>query len=125
MHAAKRFIGRPFERVKDYARIAGVAVKADEGSGAAMFDLPSCDEMLAPEAVSAALLTALLDDAERATGVRAENGVITVPAYFDETQRQATRAAAALAGLEDVALIAEPVAACLASGRPTLGWPRL
>ena len=49
-------------------------------------------------------------------GTRAERAVITVPAYFDEAQRQATMAAAALAGLGEVALLAEPVAACLAHG---------
>ena len=114
VHAAKRFIGRPYERVKDYARIAGVSVEADSESGAAMFNLPACDELLSPEAVSAALLGALLDDAERATGVRAQRAVITVPAYFDDRQCAATRAAAVLAGVADVSLLAEPVAACLA-----------
>ena len=69
---------------------------------------------VAPEEVSAALLRVLVEDAERATGVRAERAVITVPAYFDDRQLDATRAAAALAGLREVMLLAEPVAACLA-----------
>ena len=113
--AAKRFIGRPLKSMSSDARAAGCEVVAD-GSGQCLFNLPALPQPIAPEEVSAQLLGALLADAEAATGTRAERAVITVPAYFDEAQRQATMAAAALAGLGEVALLAEPVAACLAHG---------
>ena len=62
------------------------------------------------------MLRRLLDDAERHTGVRPQRAVVSVPAYFDEAQREATATAARLAGLEGVRLIREPVAAALAYG---------
>ena len=115
VHAAKRFIGRPLKIVQSDANLAGCEVIA-HGDDGCLFRLPALPQPIAPEEVSARLLGALLDDAERATGQRAERAVITVPAYFDEPQRVATRAAATLAGLEEVMLLPEPVAACLAHG---------
>jgi len=69
---------------------------------------------LSPEWVSSRVLKTLIDASEAATGVRARRAVIGVPAHFGPRQRDATRAAAALAGIETVKLIVEPVAAALA-----------
>ena len=115
VHSAKRFIGRPLKSMSVAAKAAGCEVIAS-ADGGCLFNLPSLPQPIAPEEVSAQLLGSLLADAEAATGTRAERAVITVPAYYDEAQRQATMAAAALAGLEQVTLLAEPVAACLAHG---------
>ena len=111
--SAKRFIGRPFRAVRSYLSIAGA--KVEEGSdGEVLFRCPARGEAIATEEASAQVLRALLDDAELFTGCRAERAVITIPAYFSEEQRLATLAAARLAGLAQVDLLAEPVAACLA-----------
>ena len=115
VHSAKRFIGRPLKSMSVAAKAAGCEVIAS-ADGGCLFNLPSLPQPIAPEEVSAQLLGSLLADAEAATGTRAERAVITVPAYYDEAQRQATMAAAALAGLEQVTPLAEPVAACLAHG---------
>ena len=114
VYAAKRFIGRPFSSVQAYKAAAGAAVR-EGNAGEPVFVLPARpDERVRPEEVSAQVLRALLDDAERHTGVRAESAVVAIPAYFDEQQRFATLTAARLAGLSEVQLLAEPVAACVA-----------
>ena len=114
VHSAKRFIGRSLRSLDpDIVAAAGVAVHAAE-DGSALFACPALPEPATAEEVSAQVLLALLDDAERHTGRRAQRAVITVPAYFDDRQRVATRTAATLAGLTQVDLLAEPVAACLA-----------
>jgi molecular chaperone DnaK len=113
--AAKRYIGRSIEAVRQNA--AGMGFKfVDDGDGGILFELPELSSPISPEECSAHILSNLLDDAEQATGRRATRAVITVPAYFTDRQRRSTRAAAALAGLDDVMLLAEPVAACLAHG---------
>ena len=114
VYAAKRFIGRPFSSVQAYKAAAGAAV-CEGNAGEPVFVLPARpDERVRPEEVSAQVLRALLDDAERHTGLRAERAVVAIPAYFDEQQRFATLTAARLAGLSEVQLLAEPVAACVA-----------
>lgn len=114
VYAAKRFIGRPFSSVQAYKAAAGAAVR-EGNEGEPVFVLPARpDERIRPEEVSAQVLRALLDDAERHTGLRAERAVVAIPAYFDEQQRFATLTAARLAGLSEVQLLAEPVAACVA-----------
>ena len=80
VHGAKRFIGRRYDRVLNLKRMASVAVSEEEEGGGALFELPALAEPIRPEEVSAALLGSLLDDAERATGRRAERAVITVRA---------------------------------------------
>ena len=111
--SAKRFIGRPLRSVQSFVEAAGAPVR--EGvDGDVAFECPACTEPVAAEEVSAQVLRSLLADAERHTGQRADRAVITIPAYFDERQRLATLAAARLAGLAEVQLLAEPVAACVA-----------
>lgn len=73
-------------------------------------------KILSPQEVSAAILARLKDIAERAMGVPIMRAVVTVPAYFDDAQRQATRDAGRLAGLEVVRIVNEPTAAALAYG---------
>jgi len=78
--------------------------------------LPNRDEPVAPEQVSAEVLRALKDRASAELGVDIMRAVVTVPAYFDDAQRQATRTAGRLAGLEVVRIVNEPTAAALAYG---------
>jgi len=79
-------------------------------------DAGSSDLVLSPEEVSASILGHLRQLAESHLGTQVKKAVITVPAYFDDAQRQATRTAARLAGLEAVRLVPEPTAAALAYG---------
>ena len=74
------------------------------------------DRLISPQEVSAAILRRLRERASRALGVEVSRAVITVPAYFDDAQRQATRDAGRLAGLEAVRIVNEPTAAALAYG---------
>ena len=71
---------------------------------------------LTPQEVSAQILRAVKDKAEQALGTPVHKAVVTVPAYFDDAQRQATRDAGRLAGLEVVRIVSEPTAAALAYG---------
>ena len=69
-----------------------------------------------PEEISAMILSKIKQDAEEYTGEKLEKAVITVPAYFNDAQRTATKNAGKIAGLEVVRIINEPTAACLAYG---------
>jgi len=111
--AAKRFIGRTVRQCKAEIARAQYTVVGDE-EGAAVFRLPAVGD-LSPEEAGACVLAELLGalDVPASEICRA---VVTVPAYFDAPQRQATLAAARLAGLGSVSLLAEPVAASLAYG---------
>lgn len=93
----------------DTARIA-VPMGGGEGGG------PGSEKVIAPQEVSAEILRELKRIASEAMGVEVRRAVITVPAYFDDAQRQATRDAARLAGLEAVRIVNEPTAAALAYG---------
>ena len=115
LHSVKRFIGRSLKQVAQDAAAFGFAVTTDE-EGELAFRCPARPELLAPEEVSAAVISQLLLDAEGRLGMAVQSAVITVPAYFSERQRIATRTAAEIAGLRDVTLLSEPVAACLAYG---------
>jgi molecular chaperone HscC len=75
------------------------------------------DNSLTPQELSALVLGALKRDAEEALGMPVEEAVVTVPAYFDDLQRQATRAAGEIAGLRIERILNEPTAAALAYGR--------
>lgn len=113
IHAAKRLIGRSF------ASIAGLRPRLtfDVVAGAqgdAWIDLG--DRTVAPAEVAAQVLASLRDAAEDALGQPVTRAVITVPAYFDDAQRQATRDAGAIAGLRVERIVNEPTAAALAYG---------
>jgi molecular chaperone DnaK (HSP70) len=115
--SVKRLMGRSLDDASTDLPFLPFAVIAGEGETARV-KLPD-GRTVTPQEVSAHLLAALKKQASDALGVAIERAVITVPAYFDDAQRQATRDAARLAGLEAVRLVAEPTAAALAYGLGT------
>jgi len=113
IYSAKRFIGRRFEEVsEELKRVPYKAVKADNGDTA--FDVRG--KKLSPPEVSAKVLQKLKKAAEDYIGEKVTEAVITVPAYFNDAQRQATKDAGKIAGLEVKRIVNEPTAAALAYG---------
>jgi molecular chaperone DnaK len=111
--SAKRFIGRRYEEVESEAKAVSFDV-APGPDGLARFKVR--DKLYAPEEISALVLRKLAEDAGRFLGERVTEAVITVPAYFNDAQRQATKDAGRIAGLEVLRIINEPTAAALAYG---------
>ena len=113
IYSAKRFIGRKWGEVDEEAKI--VSYKVVKGpNDAVRFEVRGRQH--APEEISALVLRKLADDAGRFLGERVREAVITVPAYFNDAQRQATKDAGKIAGLEVLRIINEPTAAALAYG---------
>src|ERR1043166_2413903 len=111
--SAMRFIGRRYEEVQD--EIKNVPFKVVAGpSNAVRFDIQG--KQYAPEEMSAMVLRKLVDDATKYLGEKVTDAVITVPAYFNDAQRTATRDAGKIAGLHVLRIINEPTAAALAYG---------
>jgi molecular chaperone DnaK len=118
IYSAKRFIGRRFDEVAEETKI--VAYKVVSGTnGVVRFDIRG--KLYAPEEISALVLRKLAEDAAKYLGERVTEAVITVPAYFNDAQRQATRDAGQIAGLEVLRIINEPTAAALAYGMDKKG----
>src|SRR6201992_2080344 len=118
IYSAKRFIGRRFDEVQEETKI--VAYKVVSGpNGAVRFDIRG--RLYAPEEISALVLRKLAEDAAKYLGERVTEAVITVPAYFNDAQRQATRDARQIAGREVLRIINEPTAAALAYGMDKKG----
>ncbi|MEV7127776.1 molecular chaperone DnaK [Streptomyces sp. NPDC093260] len=113
IYSAKRFIGRRFDEVPDEAQAVAYDVVPGE-NGEARFKVR--DKLYAPEEISALVLRKLAEDASKQLGERVTEAVITVPAYFNDAQRTATRDAGRIAGLEVLRIINEPTAAALAYG---------
>ncbi|MGZ4550206.1 MAG: molecular chaperone DnaK [Blastococcus sp.] len=113
IYSVKRFIGRRFEEVEEEAAQVTYDVVPD-ANGLARIKVR--DKLYAPEEISALILRKLADDAGRNLGERVTEAVITVPAYFNDAQRTATRDAGKIAGLEVLRIINEPTAAALAYG---------
>ncbi|CAL9355690.1 molecular chaperone DnaK [Streptomyces sp. enrichment culture] len=113
IYSAKRFIGRHFDEISDEARAVAYDVVEGPG-GVARFEVR--DKLYAPEEISAQVLRKLADDASKQLGERVTEAVITVPAYFNDAQRTATKDAGRIAGLEVLRIINEPTAAALAYG---------
>ncbi|MFI5972646.1 molecular chaperone DnaK [Streptomyces sp. NPDC051452] len=113
IYSAKRFIGRHFDEVSDEAKAVTYDVVEGE-NGAARFKVR--DKLYAPEEISAQVLRKLAEDASKQLGERVTEAVITVPAYFNDAQRTATKDAGRIAGLEVLRIINEPTAAALAYG---------
>lgn len=113
IYSAKRFIGRHFDEIPDEARAVAYDVVEGPG-GVARFKVR--DKLHAPEEISAQVLRKLADDASKQLGERVTEAVITVPAYFNDAQRTATKDAGRIAGLEVLRIINEPTAAALAYG---------
>jgi molecular chaperone DnaK len=113
IYSAKRFIGRKWGEVDEEAKI--VSFKVVRGpNDAVRFEIRG--KQYAPEEISAQILRKLADDAAKFLGERVNEAVITVPAYFNDAQRQATKDAGRIAGLEVLRIINEPTAAALAYG---------
>jgi len=113
IYSVKRFIGRRSEEVQEEAGQVTYDVVPD-ASGLARIKVRN--KLYAPEEISALILRKLADDAGRNLGERVTEAVITVPAYFNDAQRTATRDAGKIAGLEVLRIINEPTAAALAYG---------
>src|SRR5690349_10795336 len=113
IYSAKRFIGRRFEEVRSELHAVTFDVVAGP-DGAVRFNVRG--KLYAPEEISALVLRKLVDDASRYLGEKVTEAVITVPAYFNDAQRQATKDAGKIAGLEVLRIINEPTAAALAYG---------
>jgi molecular chaperone DnaK len=111
--SAKRFIGRRYEEVTEEAKAVTFDVVPGP-AGEARFEVRG--KQHAPEEISAQVLRKLADDASKFLGERVTRAVITVPAYFNDAQRQATKDAGRIAGLEVLRIINEPTAAALAYG---------
>ncbi|MEH0516781.1 molecular chaperone DnaK [Streptomyces sp. B21-079] len=118
IYSAKRFIGRHFDEISEEARAVAYDVVEGDG-GAARFEVR--DKLYAPEEISAQVLRKLADDASKQLGERVTEAVITVPAYFNDAQRTATKDAGRIAGLEVLRIINEPTAAALAYGMDKKG----
>ncbi len=115
VYESKRFIGRKYEEVLDEAKRVSYKVVPDE-KGDASFEIPNIGRKVRPEEVGAYVLKKLKEAAEAYLGEKITKAVITVPAYFNERQRQATKDAGKIAGLEVVRILNEPTAAALAYG---------
>ena len=113
IYSAKRFMGVPFKDIKDEA--GRVPYNVTEGKGG-MCIIHIDGKEYTPQEVSAQVLTKLKESAEKYLGHKVTEAVITVPAYFNDAQRQATKDAGKIAGLEVKRIINEPTAAALAYG---------
>lgn len=113
VYSAKRLIGKSYEDlIADLPQLAYAVQRGPRDTLRIAVD----DQLYAPEEISAAILKHLKQRAEVALGREISRAVITVPAYFDDTQRHATRLSAEVAGLEVLRMINEPTAAALAYG---------
>jgi molecular chaperone DnaK len=113
IYSAKRFIGRRYPEVQ--SEIQNVPFKVKPGpNDAVRFEVSG--KLIAPEEISAAVLRKLADDASKYLGEKVTDAVITVPAYFNDAQRTATKDAGKIAGLNVLRIINEPTAASLSYG---------
>lgn len=113
-YSVKRFIGRRFDEVTH--ETTEVSYKVLNVNGNVKLDCPAQGKQFAPEEISAQVLRKLAEDASKYLGETVTQAVITVPAYFNDSQRQATKDAGKIAGLEVLRIINEPTAASLAYG---------
>lgn len=114
-YGVKRFIGRKYAELSSDSKRVAYTIRRDE-SGNVKIRCPRLKKEFAPEEVSAMVLRKLADEAGRYLGQPVTGAVITVPAYFNDSQRQATRDAGRIAGLEVLRILNEPTAASLAYG---------
>ncbi|MDH6061118.1 molecular chaperone DnaK [Chrysosporum bergii ANA360D] len=113
--AVKRFIGRQYGELTPESKRVPYTIRKNE-LGNINIPCPRMKKDFAPEEISAMVLKKLVDDASRYLGEPVTGAVITVPAYFNDSQRQATRDAGRIAGLEVLRILNEPTAASLAYG---------
>lgn len=115
VYSVKRFMGRNINEVQDEIRIVGYKVNASP-KGEATVHIDAVNKDFTPQEISAIILTKMKETAEAYLGQEIKEAVITVPAYFNDAQRQATKDAGRIAGLEVKRIINEPTAAALAYG---------
>ena len=113
VYSIKRFVGRRFSEVDSEKKIVSYKVKEGSDGGC---KVAIQGKEYSPEEISAMILRKLKEDAEKYLGEKVTSAVITVPAYFNDSQRQSTKNAGTIAGLEVLSIINEPTAAALAYG---------
>jgi molecular chaperone DnaK len=117
VYSIKRFMGRKFSEVEEERkRVPYKVVAASNGDAAVEVEVEGKAKQYTPAEVSAMILSKLRADAEMRLGEKITQAVITVPAYFNDSQRQATKDAGRIAGLEVLRIINEPTAASLSYG---------
>ena len=117
IYSIKRFMGRKFDEVQEeLKRVPYKVVRASNGDVAVEVEVEGKPKQFSPPEISAMILAKLKADAEMRLGEKITQAVITVPAYFNDSQRQATKDAGKIAGLEVLRIINEPTAASLAYG---------
>jgi molecular chaperone DnaK len=117
VYSIKRFMGRKFDEVQEeIKRVPYKVVRASNGDAHIEVEVEGKAKPFSPPEISAMILAKLKSDAEVRLGEKISQAVITVPAYFNDSQRQATKDAGKIAGLEVLRIINEPTAASLAYG---------
>jgi molecular chaperone DnaK len=117
IYSIKRFMGRKFDEISEETkRVPYKVVRASNGDAAVEVEIEGKPQQFSPPEISAMILAKLKADAEMRLGEPVTQAVITVPAYFNDSQRQATKDAGKIAGLEVLRIINEPTAASLAYG---------
>ncbi|MCH7532652.1 MAG: molecular chaperone DnaK, partial [Gemmatimonadetes bacterium] len=111
----KRFMGRKHDEVAEEEKLVPYEVGHD-ASGRVTVKIPNADKTFTPPEISAMILQKMRQTAEDYLGTKVSQAVITVPAYFNDAQRQATKDAGKIAGLDVLRIINEPTAAALAYG---------
>ncbi len=114
-YGLKRFMGRRYSELKEPSKRVPYTIRRDEADNIKI-RCPRVKKEFAPEEISAMILRKLAQEAERYLGEEVTGAVITVPAYFNDAQRQATKDAGKVAGLEVLRIVNEPTAAALAYG---------
>ncbi|MFP4299541.1 MAG: molecular chaperone DnaK [Spirulinaceae cyanobacterium] len=114
-YSVKRFIGRRYDETENETKEVAYTVKRNSNNNVKIA-CPQAGQDFAPEEISAQVLRKLADDAGQYLGTKVTQAVVTVPAYFNDSQRQATKDAGKIAGLEILRIINEPTAAALAYG---------
>ncbi|MCE2664793.1 MAG: Hsp70 family protein, partial [Microcystis sp. 53602_E8] len=114
-YGVKRYIGRRYSELNPESKRVPYTIRRDE-MGNIKIKCPRLQKEFAPEEISALILRRLAEEASRYLGEEVTGAVITVPAYFNDSQRQATRDAGRIAGLEVMRILNEPTAAALAYG---------
>lgn len=115
VYSVKRFMGRFYDEVHEEIRMVNYRVVRGPHNDA-RFEIPAAGKTFSPSEISAKILMKLVKDAEAYLGEKIKDVVITVPAYFNDAQRQATKDAGVIAGLNVIRIINEPTAAALAYG---------
>nr|QCI07043.1 Hsp70-type chaperone [Haraldiophyllum bonnemaisonii] len=114
-YSVKRFIGRKYDEISSEVQQLSYDIKTDNNINIKL-ECPALNKDFAPEEISAQVLRKLVEDASTYLGQNISQAVITVPAYFNDSQRQATKDAGQIAGLDVLRIINEPTAASLSYG---------